>query len=398
MLSLIDKSVARRLASAQPDASPALIGMIDRVDRLFRVATPDAPGFHLVGSTFTCLPAEGTAADILHLSASGNGEALARALVSCLAEAAEMLSSVERPGDTGSTLAPPPLASGWVGDIIADAARTPDWVTATHAVTAAEVAVPADIVFRRVPARRVVENSGPLSAGVAAGRTPAAAAERAILELVERDALALWWLAGRSPRAAAAAENRLADDLLARMRGADAARATHICDLTTDLGIPVCFAYSHDRNGFGLACGAAARRRADQATQAAILEMLQMEMAGTVATAKQRERGDEALNAADRRHIARIALHVPSCPAFATGAAGEGLATASTEPVAAHLLKAGIDVYLVTQTRSEIGIDVVRAIAPQLQPYARSIATERLKLERGASSGAPGLALEFDPL
>lgn len=398
MLSLIDAAFARRLAKADPDASPALIGMIDRVDRLFRVATPDAPGFHLVGSTFSCLPVCGTAADMLHLSASGNGEALHQALVSCLAEAAEFLTSIERSGDIALKCASPPLASGWVGEVIAQAARSPDWATATHAVTALEVAVPADIVFRRAPARRVVGNFGPLSAGVAAGPAPAAAAERAMLELVERDALALWWLGGRSPRTAEAGEQRLAEDLLARMRGARSARVTHICDLTTDLGIPVCFAYSHDRDGFGLACGAAARPRADRAAHAAILEMLQMEMAGAVALAKQRERGDDALDAADRRTIARLSLHVPSCPAFATHAARGGPANAISEPIAAHLSKAGIDVYLATLTRPEIGIDVVRAIAPQLQPLVRTIETERLILERAAASGAPGFSPDFDLL
>lgn len=398
MLHLLDTAFARGLATAQADISPALIAMIGRVERLFRVATPDAPEFHLVGSTLTALPAEGGAVDMLRLSASGNGTTLPQALVACLAEAAEMLATAERPGDTTSSLAYAPLTSGWIGELIAPAARRLDWVAATHAVTGAEIAVPGDLVYRRLPARRVLEPSGPLSAGVAAGRTPAAAAERAILELVERDALALWWLGGREARTVTAAEQRKADELLACMRGAEVGRVTHVCDLTTDLGIPVRFAYSHDRDGFGLACGAAARRRAEQATHAAILEMLQMEMAGPMALAKQRERGFDALNAADRQSITRLSLHVPSCPAFATHPAPSALVTPFSEPIASHLSKAGIDVYLVTQTRSDIGIDVIRAIAPQLQPFVRAIETQRLIAERAASSGAPGLALEFDPL
>lgn len=398
MLHLLDKAFALRMAAGQADASSGAVRMIDRVDRLFRVATPDAPGFHLVGSTLTTLPAEGAAADVLHLSATGNGTSLPQALLACLAEAAEMLATVERAGDTTSGLACPPLTSGWIGAIIPPAARCLDWVAATHAVTGAEIAVPADIVYRRLPARRVLGPSGPLSAGVAAGRTRAAAAERAILELVERDALALWWLGGREARTVTAAEQGAADDLLARVRGADVGRVTHVCDLTTDLGVSVRFAYSHDRDGFGLACGAAARCSADQATHAAILEMLQMEMAGPTALAKRRERGDNALNAADRQSIARLSLHVPSCPAFATDTVPDALLTPFSEPIASHLSKAGIDVYLVTQTRPDIGIDVVRAIAPQLQPFVRSIETHRLVSERAVPSGAPGLALEFDPL
>lgn len=109
-----------------------------------------------------------------------------------------------------------------------------------------------------------------LSTGCAAGPSFEAAAARALLELVERDAASLWWIGGRRARpvAAAGAANVEAVRLLASLREWSKERTTWLLDITTDIEIPTLAAVSVDADGRGLACGLAARPTFEQAAPA----------------------------------------------------------------------------------------------------------------------------------
>jgi ribosomal protein S12 methylthiotransferase accessory factor len=265
-----------------------------------------------------------------------------------------------------------------------------------------EVLVPADWCLRRRAKGPLAVPGAALSTGCAAGAGFEAAAARALLELVERDAVALWWIGGRraGPLAAEGAAMAEAVRLLGVLRGdGGTGRASWLLDLTTDLAIPCVAALSVDASGKGLACGFAARLTLAAAVRAAILEMCQMELALLVALAKGEERGEDALNAVDRRHLdraRRIAadrcalIHPLGAPARPDlppcSNAGEELAT-----LLAQLARHGIETALVDLTRPELGIAVAHAIAPRLQPLPCDMRTTRLQDAIAAAGGGGGM-------
>jgi ribosomal protein S12 methylthiotransferase accessory factor YcaO len=145
-------------------------------------------------------------------------------------------------------------------------------------------------------------------------------------------------------------------------------------------------ACSHDADGFGLACGVAARRSARDAAQAAIQEMAQMELAAPLARIKIAERGESTLNDTDRRTLARAAMHAPSCvllDASETTRTPESIAI----PLADHLKDQGLDSVTVNLTRSDIAVPVIRVLAPGLQPFSERVMTPRLVEARALTGG-----------
>ena len=78
--------------------------------------------------------------------------------------------------------------------------RALSWFRATRSTDGSEVLLPADICLRRPPAQREFTPPFPLSIGSAAGPSREAAALHGLLELIERDAAALWWRGGQFGR------------------------------------------------------------------------------------------------------------------------------------------------------------------------------------------------------
>ena len=221
-LSLAD---ADAMLAMQDGVSPELRRRLQRFDRLFRLHSDDAPGLMCIGGVIGLDMAEQRAMGAPSLSVTGNGETMAGALISCLGEAADLLSPFEQPGDIAAAGGAPVLLEGWLGEAAATAAEALP-LSYTRGYDAADgrpVLLPADLCLRRAPEQRAITPPGPLSAGVAAGRSFAAAAERAMLELIERDAACLWWLGGR--QAAGMAAGIEAAALLERLRQGVTGRA-----------------------------------------------------------------------------------------------------------------------------------------------------------------------------
>ena len=116
------------------------------------------------------------------------------------------------------------------------------------------------------------------SNGLGAGSTRAEAVRHALLELIERDAVSLWW---QRPGAAQAGRVALPDDpatALGRLTGALAAAgfAAAVYDVTSDFEVPAFIAVIADRldphghAGFGSAAHLSAARAARQALLEAI--------------------------------------------------------------------------------------------------------------------------------
>ena len=94
------------LTKVRDIASPQITAVADRLARIFVVSSPFAPGFCCVGGELALDPDQAPAYGASHVSVTGNGESMETALISCLAEAADFASQLERPGDLRNTGTP----------------------------------------------------------------------------------------------------------------------------------------------------------------------------------------------------------------------------------------------------------------------------------------------------
>src|SRR4249919_106226 len=98
-LSLASESGEDLLDSIATVASAELVALAGRLSRVFSIASPFAPALHCIGGEVEIDADPNAPSGPTRLSIAGNGETLAGALVSCLGEAAELLSQFERPDD-----------------------------------------------------------------------------------------------------------------------------------------------------------------------------------------------------------------------------------------------------------------------------------------------------------
>jgi ribosomal protein S12 methylthiotransferase accessory factor len=374
--------------------------------RLFQIGSPWAPGLAFVGGEADPRRLPGPLALETSFSLAGSGELIEDALASCIGECVERLSQIERPGDKvregtfAETVAETlPSAADRIEALVRRSPGGPEtkvaWIRGRVLSTGGDCLIPADWCLRQRQPGPLAVPGAALSTGCAAGASFEAAATRALLELVERDAASLWWIGGTRARPVAADSPAMAEAarLLGNLRQGNRERAVWLLDITGDLDIPALAAVSVDGAGRGLAVGLAARLSAREAARAAILEMCQMELAHPVVETKRRQRGDAALNEIDRRHLARATaidadscellhpLGLPRSPAEPEGAAPP---LASLE---AALARCSVEAALVDLTRPEIGIPVVWALAPRLQLMPSELSSERLRRAITATGG-----------
>ncbi len=368
------------------------------LDRLFLLGSDWAPGFCFVGGR----TAEGVLGSAGVFSVAGAGAELEDALASASGEAIERMAQVERTGDVSHQTSldqadlPPDLQA-----LAADMARpgSPiDLVRGSDALTGAAVHVPADWCLRRTAPGPLRMPGAALSTGAAAGRTADDAATRAILELVERDAAALWWVGGRPARRVVLDEPALAPaiQLLATYRRGATHRQTQLFDISSDLEIPVMAAVSTDADGGMFACGLGCRLSRADAAMSALNELCQSEIGIQFADAKREQLGEAALSETDRSHLARAALvSVSHMPVYDAPARPEpDLPQAGTRmfALAQHLAARGVTAVLVDLTRGKLtqgkltrgkltrgAVPVVKAVAPELQQYPSDLIRPRLQ-------------------
>lgn len=346
-----------------------------RLDDLFELPLPDAPGCAFVGGRFV-------ASDGTTLSFGAADPERPRAFRRCIGEAAETLSQYIglrreplhfRGAPSGLRCdeeavlrrrAGPAIAAGWMG--------------ATRLSDGSAVFVPAALCFRDA----ALEPPAGLSLGAAAGRSLEEATLSALYELIERDAIALWWRAGAPARRL---DTTVAADLLARLRGGGNGRRTWLLDITSDIGVPVVAALSCEAPGSGIAAGFAARATLGEAADAALLELMQMELGNRLVAAKAGRLGEGALAQGEREQLARMRLLSAGDPRIAgiDGAPDRTVALpAKTEERIAAIVKllggAGVEAFRVDLTAPAIGIPAVKIIAPRLAAEPVWLDTPRL--------------------
>jgi ribosomal protein S12 methylthiotransferase accessory factor len=366
-------------------------------ERLFLLRSSEAPGLRFVGGTARVRI--GDRSEVV--SISGAGETLEDALAACLGEGVERMAQWERAGDIACRARPEAVADDVLPSVAAgvrerldegadDPRRPLDWVSARCLATGRATLVPADWCLRRGPGNDLQLPGTALSTGAAAGPSTTHAAVAGLLELIERDAAALWWLGGHHGRPLSLEGRAIRDavTLLQQLRSGGAARRSWLIDITSDLGIPVIAALSVDRNGGSLACGLAARLDREAAARKALLEMAQMELGNALVARKVAEGGEAALDPAERRLLMRNTvigadchlLHPRGSPAAASsGEASELSPEEALAVLSARLAGHGIEVALVHLQRPDMPLATVCAIAPALQQLPSEATTQRLR-------------------
>jgi ribosomal protein S12 methylthiotransferase accessory factor len=219
------------------------------------------------------------------------------------------------------------------------------------------------------------------TAGLACGSNREDAACRGFMELVERDAAALWWY-NRVARPRLHPD-RLGDDLVAGIARwmAGRRRVLILNDLTTDFGLPVVAAFSHDLDDAAPALGFGAGRSAAEAARHAVGELAQFEANLALIEVQVRERGEAWLTPAARALRDWAARERVEGMAFA---AGGGYAppppsrTLDAMGCEALCKTLGLDLFLLDFTGTTGLQAVVRAIVPGLRSLRPRFAPGRL--------------------
>lgn len=219
--------------------------------------------------------------------------------------------------------------------------------------------------------------------GSAVAETFAIASDKAMFELIERDAVAIWWY-NRIVR------QRLPESVIGEACGSDLHmwlhsrdRRFHVLDLTSDLGVPVAGALSYEQDGSMIADGYAAGRTWPEAVLSAVLEMVQAEI--SLSFMEQKAERDSMDGGADEPSgfLAETkAMNLFSEP-FMSGHEKSGITRnydieLSVDAALDTLTRNNIQILVADVTREEIGIPAARAISPQLRDWQPRFGPGRL--------------------
>ena len=223
--------------------------------------------------------------------------------------------------------------------------------------------VPLAYCYAEAPADAGTAYCGPSSNGVAAGTCLEEAVLQGLLELVERDAVAIWWY-NRVSRPAIDLES-FADSYFAALV-ADYARlgwSVWVLDVTHDLGIPTCVALAHEPAADRFTIGFGCHLDAHLAVQRALTELNQLfEPAGA------RRAPWDVERLSDRAYLFPRA-DLPRVRADAMPRIGGADLRADIDYCAARLGDAGLELVVVDKTRPDIGLSVAQVVVPGLRHF-----------------------------
>jgi ribosomal protein S12 methylthiotransferase accessory factor len=220
------------------------------------------------------------------------------------------------------------------------------------------------------------------SNGCAAGNTLAEAIVQGFLELVERDAYAIWWY-NRSQRAEVDLDQFNDDSYVRDLRTqlAEAGRRLWVLDVTSDLGIPTFVAILHWMNNGqeNIEFGSGAHFDSRIALLRTLTELNQFLSIGLMGGGK----GDKSsLDGTTPLRLKDYPYLTPSGKSAIQPGAGAKFGRLDTrEQVAACVdiaKRAGLDFLVLNQTRPDIEVPVVRVLVPGLRHFYRRFAPGRL--------------------
>lgn len=335
----------------------ALLALAARCKDRFALQMPHAPGAFAFGALVDPAsfgltgPVAGT---------GGRGLTKAHAFESCMGETAEYLSFLSAPDDPRVAQDDTMEARGVPSDKVSR--------------------VPAGLVLRRFDKAAVTD-----STGVGAGPTHEAARQSAMFEVVERDAVALWWFGGH-PGWALDLPGVTA--LAAQIR--DGQRRVWFLDITTDIGVPTVVCLSSAPDGTDIVAGAASALSFEAAGRSALLETCQMELARDISLS--RASSSESQHVADTDDVwqrRRKELSLTRSPWLLGDAPAQGVVTGALNwPQALQKIHAaGLRPVWVDLTLPSLKIPVVRMIADGAQTLSSTHQTQRLEACRTRNPG-----------
>jgi ribosomal protein S12 methylthiotransferase accessory factor len=245
--------------------------------------------------------------------------------------------------------------------------------------------LPTEMLYYDVPIGRRPMYFAADSNGCSAGSSIEDAMLQGLLELVERDAVALWWY-NRTRQPAVdidAFTDAWADEL--RDVHDSFGRAVWVIDVTSDLGIPTMAALSCRRDrGDRIAIGFGAHLDPHTALRRALTELNQMMPTFAGGGSTQDEHGDPDLAWwLARATVENQSYLRPDPAAGRLGPADYGYTfqpdlAADLETIRQRIEAAGTEVLVLDQTRPDVGLPVVRMIAPGLRHFWARFAPGRL--------------------
>jgi ribosomal protein S12 methylthiotransferase accessory factor len=221
------------------------------------------------------------------------------------------------------------------------------------------------------------------SNGNAAGTTLEDAVLQGMLELVERDAVAIWWY--NRTRAPGVALDAFGDPWLTELQDvyAGLAREVWVLDVTSDLGVPVMVAVSRRTGGprEDIIFGFGAHLDPVTALRRALTELNQLLPA--VLTEESTSDDPDARRWWAHATVAKALYLVPdpSVPQREPADYGYAFTADIADDIAsvrARLEAAGLEVLVLDQTRPDIGLPVVKVIVPGLRGFWARFAPGRL--------------------
>ena len=239
-----------------------------------------------------------------------------------------------------------------------------DWIPAESLLFSHMRFVPANLVYLSFDEESEVDTNG-----CAAGDTLRAATLSALLELIERDAVAIWWYS-RACRPSIDLASFCSARIQAVLSAADSCNLhVDVLDLTTDFEIPVFVAVASGERS-GIALGMAAHVDPERCAWRALTEM----SAGMTTTSctGDRQRWLERAYIEDLDHLrpTDVTRRFYALPELDT----DNL----LDNVLGKFRSLGLDALRVELTRPELRIPVVRMFAPGLRPLQRRLAPGRL--------------------
>jgi ribosomal protein S12 methylthiotransferase accessory factor len=377
-----------------------VLKLLFKFKRFFPLPSHSAPGLFAFGGEVDIANASLGKIDGRLSSVSGASTTPGRGINSCLGEAAERLSQYqENPGLVRK-------GTGSCPDVLLkDGFENPgksDLILGTNCASGEHVALLAqDCVF-------VAGSKEPTSTGCGAGLTLEDAVLHGMLELVERDAFALWWIAGRPGRPIDLSTKTLtvANACLRALRGDKSTRLTWLLDISGDVDLPCIAAVSANEQGFEVSVGTACHPKPERAVESALTEMCLMELSHQVAKMKAQTSSGKTLNPKDEMHLKRSQeldakscplLHPQGIPKYYAPSSSEGDFGQSSKAVAELLQSVDISVYFADLTSTDLGVPVAKCVSPDLQTYPFSQPSARLEqhIEKygGGSALSTGIML-----
>lgn len=246
------------------------------------------------------------------------------------------------------------------------------WVQATRLNSTETVWVPASACFRGIEPPEIRPVCIPSSNGVASGATATEAMLHGFFELIERDAVALWWY-GRCPRPPAMIGATPAistcEPLAAWLK--QAGRTLALLDLTHDFGVPVVAAIALSPGTTSIRLGFGCHFDAARAVDKAVTELC-YQFPAALAQSPQRARTQGEIGYPTDFDVSSWLLPQAAAPRLPPAADRPTASTPWSEAVSwvsARTRQLGVACLVVDQTPPFSPLPVVRVIVPTLRHF-----------------------------